>query len=775
MFLPLAPASAQGSPTPDYHRAEQFLTWNELKLVYADYVAPHWMKDGSRFWYRVTTPQGADYVRIDPVTLTRGPLFDNDRLAAAISHATDSTYDPAHLPFVEFRFARNGADEKHIEFDAHRKRLVCDIVQYACMLGDSLPSPTTFVTSPDGKSEAFVRGYNLYVRPSGGGAETQLTTDGVFLHAYGSGAPSPTAVRAHTIPRPTLEWSPDSKKIAVARFDQRGVAMMSLISMTPQRPRLYQYPYALPGDSVIPLVQIQLVDVASKSNVVAQAPAQTTTPAGGGGGGGGETGWNSVKWSDASDRLYFLRNDRGPKSFTLFVADAATGQSHAIVGDTSRTFVEMNLASGGAPNWGVYNKGADIIWFSERDGWAHIYLYGPDGKQRSQITSGPWTFGALMYVDTLARWVYFTGRGRETGRNPYHAHFYRAHLDGTGIELLTPENADHTIWVAPSGKYFVDNYSWVDQPPITVLRAMDGKILRTLEKADVSRLLATGWRPPEPFTVKARDGVTNLYGVMFKPSNFDSTRKYPVIDQIYPGPQVTSIPYFYTPTSRLPINQATQLQVQAIAELGFIVIEVDHLGGNLRSKAFHDFYYGEMGDNGIPDHIAAIKQLGTLHRYVDLNRVGIYGHSGGGFASTDALLSYPDFFKVAVSESGNHDNRTYQAAWGEKYEGLLVRDTIRKTDNYENQVNYLKAKNLMGHLFLIHGDMDDNVHPASTIQLVNALIAANKTFDLLIVPDRNHGLSQDPYVMRRMWDYFVRYLMGAEPPRDYLIAPAPLP
>jgi dipeptidyl-peptidase-4 len=774
----LAVAVTLPAQQPDYHRAEQFLTWNELRLVYSDYIVPHWMKDSTRFWYRVTTPHGPDFIAVDPVAARRSLLFDNGRLASALSSAADTSFDPTLLPFRDFEFERNGSDEQRIVFTAHRRRFVCDIVQYHCTSGDTLPNQTPYVRSPDGKQEAFVRDYNLFVRPVGGGPETQLTTDGVSLNAYGNGAPTPSNIRSRAAQRPTLEWSPDSRKIAVAHIDQRGVLMMPLISMTPQRPRLYQYPYALPGDSTVPTTDIHIVDVTSKTNVLVQAPPKSSTAAGGGGGGGGGGGWTSVKWSDDSNRLYFLRSDRASKYFLLLMADAATGQSRPLVGDTSKTFVEMNLGSGGGPNWAVLNHGADIIWFSERDGWGHIYLYGADGKLKNQITSGPWVFGTLLHVDPVGRWVYFTARGREPGRDPYHAFFYRTHLDGSGMELLTSENADHTIFVAPSGKYFVDTYSWVDQAPVTVLRSMDGKAVLPLEKADISRLVATGWRYPEPFVVKARDGVTDIYGVMFKPSNFDSTKKYPVIDHIYPGPQISSTPYFFVPTTHATVNGSIfpiDGQVQSLAELGFIVVETAAMGTNLRSKAFHDAWYGNMGDNGIPDHIAAIEQLGARHRYMDLDRVGIFGHSGGGFSSTDAILSYPDFYKVCVSESGNHDNRSYQYAWGEKYQGLLVRDSARHTDNYESQVNYLKVKNLKGHLLLIHGDLDDNVHPAATVQLVNALIGANKTFDLLTMPDRNHGITQEPYVIRRRWDYFVQYLLGVEPPKDYFIAPAPPP
>ncbi|MFN8571247.1 MAG: DPP IV N-terminal domain-containing protein [Gemmatimonadaceae bacterium] len=760
------PARAQVQP--DYRRAEQFLTWNELRLVYGEYIAPTWMKDGTRFWYRVTTPRGAEFILVDPALAKRALLFDNNRLASALSRAADSSFDGSRLPFTTFQLSD---DEKRIEFNTRGKRFSCDIAQYACTRSDATPASNAFVRSPDGKSEAFVRGFNLYVRPVGGGQEVQLTTDGANLYSYGTPAPSPSAIRDRLSPRPTLQWSPDSRRIAIARHDQRGVLMMPLISMTPSRPVLYTYPYALPGDSVIASVEIHIVDVAAKSNVMVEAPPKTTTGAFNQGA-GADAAWTSVKWSDASDRLFFLRNDRGPKSFMMFVADATTGRSTPIAADTNRTYIDMNL-TGGAPNWSVFNKGTEALWFSERDGYAHLYLYGTDGKLKNQVTSGAWTVGDLLYVDPVARWVYFTGRGREAGRNPYHTHLYRAHLDGTGMELLTPENADHTIWIAPSGRFIVDNYSFVDLPPVTVLRSMDGKVVLELEKTDISKLLATGWRHPEPFTVKARDGVTDLYGVMFKPSNFDSTKRYPVIDQIYPGPQTTSVPTSFVPTVRPGTNQATFGQVQALAELGFIVIEVDHFGGNKRSKAFHDLWYANMGDNGVPDHVAAIKQLGARYRYMDMNRVGIYGHSGGGFASTDAILSYPDFYKVAVSMSGNHDNRSYQAGWGEKYQGLLVRDSLRGTDNYANQVNYYKVKNLKGKLFLMHGDMDDNVHPAATIQMVNALVAANKSFDLLILPDRAHAVHQEPYVIRRTWDFFVRHLLGVEPPNDYEISPPP--
>jgi dipeptidyl aminopeptidase/acylaminoacyl peptidase len=305
------------------------------------------------------------------------------------------------------------------------------------------------------------------------------------------------------------------------------------------------------------------------------------------------------------------------------------------------------------------------------------------------------------------------------------------------------------------------------------LRTADGRLVRTLERADISGLATSGWRAGEPFRVKARDGVTDLYGVMWKPSHFDSTKSYPIIDHIYPGPQIIAAPKRFFPSNEPGLLYATFGQVQALAELGFIVINVDAMGTPYRSKAFLDTWYGDMGDNGLPDHVEAIRQLAARHRWIDIDRVGIFGHSGGGFASTDAILRWPDFFDVAFSTSGNHDNRTYQYHWGEKYQGLLSRDTIRDTDSYESQANYRMAENLKGRLFLVHGDLDDNVLPSSTLRVADALIRANKDFDLLILPDADHSISQDPYVLRRMWDHFVRYLRGEEPPSDYTITPPP--
>jgi dipeptidyl aminopeptidase/acylaminoacyl peptidase len=363
----------------------------------------------------------------------------------------------------------------------------------------------------------------------------------------------------------------------------------------------------------------------------------------------------------------------------------------------------------------------------------------------------------VLRVDEEDRRIYFTGAGREPG-DPYFQYLYSVRMDGSDLRLLTPDSANHTVTFSPSGRYFVDSYSTPVEPPVAVVRDTRGRVRLTLEEADISRLVESGWQPPSPFSVKARDGETDLYGLMYRPTHFDETEKYPVINYIYPGPQTGSV-------GSRSFNPSRG-DKQAVAELGFIVVELDAMGTPMRSKSFHAAYYGNMGDNGLPDQITGMKQLAERHPWMDLDRVGIYGHSGGGYASTDAILRYPDFFDVAVSGAGNHDNRNYEDDWGEKWQGLL--ETYPDgTTNYDNQANQLLAENLKGKLLLAHGTMDSNVPLYNTLLVVDALIAANKDFDLILFPNRGHGFSSEPYMMRRRWDYFVRHLMGAEPPPEY--------
>jgi dipeptidyl aminopeptidase/acylaminoacyl peptidase len=761
------------APAQSYARAEQFLTWNLLRRVYHDQVAPNWFRDSSRFWYRVHTRGGFQFITVDPRAGTRAPLFDNGRLAAALARAAGTAVDPENLPFESVELDRDDSRaQAAILLGLGSAGYRCDIVAYRC---DRRPPPGASarpVRSPDQRWDAYISGFNLWIRPAAGGDSIGLTADGVGNFGYGVRMPNATTIRRQLEERPALFWSRDSRRVAVFRYDERGVKRTAIVSLTPTRPVLYEYPYALPGDSTVPTADVHIVDLTTRSNRRVDYPPQPVSSRYGGGQASlYNFGDNPIVWGPRSERITFTHVDRGPKRVRWVEADAATGRARVVFVDSSATAVSSSVDMASAsPNWSVLGSG-DLILFSERDGFGHLYRVRPDGTLRHQITEGPWMVMSLLAVDEAAGRIYFTAAGREAGRHPDYRHLYAANLDGTGLVLLSPENADHAITPVPRGGFFIDSYSRIDQPPVTVLRATDGRVVRELERADVAELQEIGWRPGETFTAKARDGITALTGVIWKPSDFDSTKTYPVIDHIYPGPLFSPVDKAFFPTRDPGLSYATMGQAQALAELGFIVVEIDALGNAGRPKASREAWWGNLADNGIPDHVAVLKQLGARFRWLDLDRVGIYGYSGGGFASTGALLRNPEFYRVAVSIAGNHDTRSYNYGWGERFHGLVERDSSRGVDNYETVANSRLATRLEGHLLLIHGDLDDNVHPGHTIQLVDALIKANKSFDLLIVPDANHGLTQHPYVIRRTWDYFVRHLLGLEPPRDYRIIP----
>lgn len=764
---PPTPAPFSVAPPVDYQRAEQMLSWNALRFVTGDEVVPHFYRDSTRFWYRVQTPRGAEFVTVSPATGQRALLFDNARLAASLSRAADTAVARERLPFTSVTFGNDGRDEQRIVVRLGTRAFACELATYACAATDTLPDRRRYSRSPDDQWDAFLSGHNLWIRKVGTTDSVQLTTDGVAGWGYGAGSPPPSRIRSKAPEVPQVTWSPDSKRLVVVRVDERGVAKFHLYSSTTTRPTHYEYPYALPGDSLVQMTDLYVVDIAARTSRHVEGSRQPMMSLYGFGG-------RQVQWSPASDRVYFTHVDRGPKHVQLMVADAGGAAPRALVADSSKTYVNGSVdLVNGATNWKPLRNG-DALWFSERDGWGHLYHVGNDGAIKHQVTSGDWIVSELHAVDEALGRVYFTARGRENGRHPEYDFLYSAALDGSGLTLLTPEDANHSIVAVAGGKYFVDTYSRVDTPPVTVLRAADGRVIRELERGDASALRAIGWRPGEVFRAKARDGVTEITGVLYKPSNFDSTRHYPVIDHIYPGPLISPVSHSFYP-SRVISSYSNMGQVQALAELGFIVVEIDALGNTGRNKALYTSWYGNMGDNGIPDHVAAIKQLGARNRWMDLSRVGIYGHSGGGFSSTDAMLRYPDFYSVAVSTSGNHDNATYYNGWGERFQGLLVRDTLRKTDNFAAAANKTIAANLKGKLFLIHGDLDDNVHPAHTIALVDALVKANKRFDLLVLPDATHDLTSHPYVIRRTWDFFVENLLGAKAPNDYTLGPRPMP
>ena len=750
----------------EYARAEQFLSWNVANQVtgiqstfFGLLASLRWL-DGDRFWYRSKVSDGQEFVLVDPPRGVRRAAFDHDRLAAVLSVAADTSYVGHKLPFDEFEFV----DNRHtIQFHvADSLRWTCDTTANICTGPDTVPRrPASEIESPDGRWIAFERNENLWVRAVGTGEEVQLSHEGEPDYGYAvipEGCCQEITSRRFQLKRPpVLRWSPDSRLIATHRYDERNVEKLHVLETATGRPKLHSYAYALPGDSIVPMFDIHIFDVEARSAVAVAAARQVGdfTAA--------DTLWRVVQWNDDATKLYFTRRERDFKKVELFVADAQTGEARKILEETQPTYVELGPFSFFRPNWRVLRGDRELIWFSERDGWGHLYLFdATNGQLENRITSGAWMVVRLLHVDEALRQVYFTAVGREEGRNPYFRHLYRVGLDGSGLRLLTPENSDHDIQVSPSGRYFIDTYSRRDTVPVTVVRDRDGRVLQTVEVGDVTSLVDAGWKPPRPFRVKGRDGVTDVYGYLYFPSNFDPKERYPVIDYIYPGPQIGSVGTYGFTTS--PAGE-----VQAMAELGFVVFTVDAMGTPLRAKSFHDAYYGNMGDNGIPDHIAALKHLARLHPQMDLDRVGIYGHSGGGFASTDAILRYPDFFKVAVSSAGNHDQRGYHFPWGEKYHGLLVPDSTAGGDNYDSQANQNLAQNLRGRLLLTYGTLDDNVHPNMTLLLVNELIKHNKDFDMLVLPNRNHEYAREPYMIRRTGDYFVQHLLGQTPPREYEI------
>ncbi len=761
--VPLAPVRAQQPPAArrvltdsDYARAERLMGYNTGPLVLGAGVRPTWLPGpGDRFWYRVATARGFEFVLVDPEHRSREPAFDQARVAAALSRAADTTYDAFHLPFIRFAYA---ADGKTITFDLRDRTYACRLDRPECTSAPrpASPIPPGSVVSPDSTRAAFVRDYNLWVKDLASGRETQLTTDGA--KDFGYATDNAGWIRSD---RPILLWSPDSKKIATFQQDERGVGMMYLVRTRVGHPELDAWHYPLPGDSVITTIQRVIVDLDGPRVIRLQMPPDQHRStlcdhiACGFGPGGG---WSDVYWSPDASRLLFVSTSRDHRDEKLRIADAATGAVREVYEETAKDFFESGYNH---VNWEPLWGSDAFLWYSERTDWGHLYLYGLDGRLRRPVTSGAWKVLEVERTDERGRTVFFTAAGREGG-DPYYRRLYRVTLDGTDLRLLTPENADHDVALAPDGRYFVDGYSTPDTPPVTVLRDAEGRLVLTLERADVSRLLATGWKAPLMFTVKARDGATDLYGLMFRPTDFDSTRRYPIIDNDYPGPQTGSV------GSRS--FAASRGDTQALAELGFIVIQLDALGTPMRSHSFMATWYGDMGDNGLPDQVAGIRQLAQRYAWIDTTRVGIYGHSGGGFATADAMFRYPDFFKVGVSEAGNHDNREYEDDWGEKWQGLLVRNSDGTT-NYDNQANQLAARNLKGKLLLAFGTTDDNVPPYNTLLVVDSLIAANKDFDLLALPNRRHGFGGEPYMVRRRWDYFVRNLLGAEPPREYRMHP----
>jgi len=704
--------AARAMTAADYARAEKFMGYNVTPLVYRTGVRGNWLPDG-RVWYRVTTENGSVATLVDPAAATKRPC---------------------DLP--ECQGGGRGAGR-------------------GGQAGGGRGAARTDAPSPDGKRTVYIKDWNLWIRDVASGKETQLTKDGVADFGYATDnagwAKSDRAI---------VLWSPDSKKIATFQQDQRNVGEMYLVNTQTGHPTLEAWKYPLPGDEHVAMIHRVVIDADSGTITRLQMAADQhrSTLCDNIACRGGE--WSDVYWSPDSTKLAFVSTSRDHRQENLRIAQVSTGEVRDVLEEKVSTFFE---SGNGAVNWRYLAGSNEILWFSERDNWGQLYLYDANtGKLKNQITTGDGNVTQVLRVDEQARIIVFLAVGKEKGRDPYFQHLYRIGLDGKGLQLLTPEDATHDISLSPDGRYFTDSYSKPDAAPIAVLRdTAAGRLVLDLEKAELSKLTATGWKPPIPITVKARDGQTDLYGLMFTPANLDPAKRYPIINHIYPGPQTGSV-------GGRAFNPARG-DSQALAELGFVVVEIDGMGTPWRSKKFHEAYYGNMGDNTLPDQVAGMKELAKRYPYIDLDRAGIWGHSGGGYATADAMFRYPEFFKVGISESGNHDNRAYEDDWAEKWMPLLTSDT---TKAYEDQANQTHAKNLKGHLLLAHGTLDNNVPPYNTLLVVDALIKANKDFDLLLLPNQRHGYGDAAnYMTRRRWDYFVKNLLGMEPPKEYELRP----
>ena len=794
-------AQQQTLTTADYQRAESRLAYKTVPLVDHAVDRVTWLKTnpapvtGDRFWYKDTADGVTTFMLVDADKKSKAPAFDHQKMASALQAAGIRNANAATLPVSDLEFADR---DSTLIVTVRGERYRCALPAYTCAkqpvppahqqakangqpeggvsatatggnAGMSTnpvaaaplrPGRDEAVVSPDGKRAAFIRDWNLWVRDVTTGEEKPLTTDGATNYGYATD----NAGWTHSN-RAVVVWSPDSKSVATFQQDQRKTGMMYLVSTNVGHPTLDAWPYPLPGDKDVTMIERVVIDTDSGKLTRLKTPPDQHRSSlcddiscrGG--------GWDDVQWAADGKTLAFLSTSRDHKREDLYMADTSTGAVRPVMNETVSTFFE---SGNGRVNWRYLSKRNEILWFSERSGWGHLYLYDAGtGALKHPVTAGDWNVTQLLQADEKTGEIVFEGVGREAGWDPYYSATYRAKLDGKAanddLKLLTPENSNHAATLSENGKYLVDLYSTPQTPPVAVLRNAEGKALLTLATADITRLKATGWQPPVSIKVKARDGKTDLYGLMFKPSNFDATKKYPIVNYIYPGPQTGSV------GSRN--FSASRGDDMALAELGFIVVSIDGMGTPWRSKQFHEV--GGLTDNTLPDQVAGMKQLAAQNTWIDINKAGVWGHSGGGDATAAAMFHFPDFFKVGWSESGNHDNRNYEDDWAEKWIGL---DDAANKKAYEDQANESFAKNLKGKLMLVHGTMDDNVPPSNTLLVVDALMKAGKDFDLLMVPNAHHGYGdQTYYIARRRWDYFVQNLLGATPPKEYTLKPTPMP
>ena len=756
----------------DYAQAERWMSYNVHGLVRGGASGARYLKDG-RVFYGVDTAQGTRYMLADPAKGTTVQAFDNTKLAAVLTASGKGKVEASSLAVLDFVPTADGFTVNMVQGKLH-----CDATGNQCVEEVKPPAPIvtpvkpgvkpdakpvatpaavapgrrrgrgTENVSPDKKLAAFIRDNDLWIRIVATGEERQLTTDGVQDFGYATD----NAGWQHT-DAAIMTWSADSKMIATFQQDQRKTQSMYLVPTVVGHPKLEAWKYPLVGDKDVTMIEPVVIDVTTGKMVrLKTAPLEHRSME------CDDVSCGDGKWTDAEfspddKQLAFVATSRDHKDEWVNVADTATGAVRQVYTEHVETYYGWQSTK----DWKVLWGSDELLWVSERSDWAQVYLYDlQTGRLKNQVTKGDGPVQDLVSVDEKGRVLYFMAKGKEKKADPYFDMLWRVSLDGKDQKLLTPEMATHDVTGAADGSSFVDTYSTVNTAPVTVLRDNTGKALATLGKAEIAPLLATGWKAPEPIVVKARDGKTKLYGFLWKPTTFDAAKKYPVIDYVYPGPQEGSCG-----GRGFAVSHGDN---QALAELGFVVVCIDGQGNPGRSKKFHDAHASkpeEMGDDTIPDQVSGIKDLAERNAWMDVDRVGIWGHSGGGNATVSAMLHFPDFFKVGWAESGNHDQRVYEDDWDERWAGLETFNSDG-VSNYDAQANQNYAANLKGHLMLVHGTMDDNVPPNNTLLVVDALVKANKTFDMMLLPNMHHGYAADSqYVMRRRWDYFVKYLAGA--------------
>lgn len=776
-----AKLAAQGPVSKNYEVAQCFSSDALGKMVFDTRVTPHWLKSGNRFWYSYRTTKGSFYYLVNLDKKAKAYLFDPKEMAAKIKAITGQSFEYQDLPIrnakfnsdeTVFRFDINGTAPKktyRLEYELKTGRLYEAAVQG--ITGANF-TPGWLNVSPDSAFAVYVKGYNLYYmdranyqafvegKKTDKLSEHQLTNDGIEDYGYVK-SPELGAIEVKNRNMAELRqpveifWSPDSKRFAVVKKDRRNLKPLWVInSLASPRPVLQTYKYQMPGepDSAeaellifsIETKKIDTIDVKKFANQTLKIQSRIVK--------GKASARNEANtWlSKKSDELYFSRQSRDLQRYEFCVADLQTGKIRILISENASTYLEANDPI-------MINGGKEFVHLSERDGWAHFYLYDNNGALKKQITSGSWHCNYEGYrVDEKNRVLYFIANGREKNEDPYYKHLYRVNLDGTGLRLLNQGNFDHSVELNENASFFIDNYSRANTIPKAVVRNMEGKLVLTLDSADLSGLFAKGYRFPEPFRVKAADNRTDLYGVMYKPFNFDSSKKYPIIEYVYPGPQTEAVEKSFS----INMNNTDRM-----AQLGCIVISIGNRGGSpSRSKSYQDYGYGNFRDYGLADKKYAVEQLGKKFNFIDTSRVGIFGHSGGGFMSAAAILQYPDFYKVAIAASGNHDNNIYNSQFTERYNGVKeVVDKEGKTSFLFNvKTTPQLASQLKGHLLLITGDVDNNVHPAHTFRMADALINTNKRFDMFILPGQAHYYRTKEYVFWLYADYFTKYLLKTE-------------